>query len=497
MMVLLSVSGVAQSVVLTGNASSHAGMEIAVFETQDYISGMRTLVNFTRIEDDGTFRMEFDREEKGLLTVQVANLQGRLYAEPGETYSFVFPPSSDAKILAFDYIPVSLEMLTDGQGARNKALGAFDVSYGNFLDKHENELHMLRSSGSTSYSNSKGKPSTEEETQPVDAVDSQELIRAVNNYRATVKQDFKTALQNEFFRAYTDFAFARLLYACGEKREQIYRDFLVDAPVHVDNPMYATFIEEFYHDFFRATDNDTKKAITKAVNARRSYAELDSVSQGDITLGEDGLRQYVLTNALKEAFYIQGFSRDGVFSVLQQQSETAEQYPVGAEIATNVTKTIKKGLRGYEVPDFEILDHLDDRHKLSDFRGKYVYIGFFTSGCESCDKELMLMNKIKTKNPFLEVISINMDYSHIAFKTYVHTTAAEYDWKFLYGPSDRMIRDYLPLRTVPEYFLIDPEGKLMYNYTRKPSEGISQVLEGIRKKASGDKKPSTEPPRRH
>jgi hypothetical protein len=58
----------------------------------------------------------------------------------------------------------------------------------------------------------------------------------------------------------------------------------------------------------------------------------------------------------------------------------------------------------------------------------------------------------------------------------------DFEWEFLYGPSEVRLRDIFNLSTVPEYALIDPEGKLVWDYTPAPSEGAALKLEQIAKK---------------
>ena len=63
---------------------------------------------------------------------------------------------------------------------------------------------------------------------------------------------------------------------------------------------------------------------------------------------------------------------------------------------------------GKLAPDFEISDFDGSRHRLSDFRGKTVYVTFWASWCGPCKRELPDIEKLQARHPDdVVVIAVN------------------------------------------------------------------------------------------
>jgi thiol-disulfide isomerase/thioredoxin len=63
---------------------------------------------------------------------------------------------------------------------------------------------------------------------------------------------------------------------------------------------------------------------------------------------------------------------------------------------------------GELAPDFEISDFDDDRYRLSDYRGKVVYINFWATWCVPCQKEMPDIDKLEEESDGeVVVISVN------------------------------------------------------------------------------------------
>ena len=146
---------------------------------------------------------------------------------------------------------------------------------------------------------------------------------------------------------------------------------------------------------------------------------------------------------------------------------------------------------GATAPSFSLPDQTGKIHKLSDYKGKYVLLYFYskddTPGCttEACT---IRDNWSKFKKSKLKVLGISVDSvkSHDKFiKKYdlPFTLLADEEKKVVnvygvWGPKTFMGRLYQG--TARSSFLIDPKGKIAKIYEKvKPDEHAEEVLKDL------------------
>ncbi len=121
---------------------------------------------------------------------------------------------------------------------------------------------------------------------------------------------------------------------------------------------------------------------------------------------------------------------------------------------------------GTEAPDFELTDKDGNPVRLSDYRGKVVFIDFWASWCNICVKAIPEVKQIynKYKNKDFEMIGVSVDYKQEEWKQAI--TAYGMDWIHVYdekAPSDKNVAS-LKYRVsgIPTVAIIDKEGKIRY-----------------------------------
>lgn len=133
---------------------------------------------------------------------------------------------------------------------------------------------------------------------------------------------------------------------------------------------------------------------------------------------------------------------------------------------------------GQPAPDFDITTPDGRQMKLSDFRGKVVYLGFWATWCRQCVGEMISENKTKDilKNKPVEFVYVSLDKDtassmRIARKYKINGTFhfAEGGWLAreagLYG-----------VQGMPAYFLIDKEGKIAVQNPPTPMQSTELVV---------------------
>jgi thiol-disulfide isomerase/thioredoxin len=136
------------------------------------------------------------------------------------------------------------------------------------------------------------------------------------------------------------------------------------------------------------------------------------------------------------------------------------------------------------VPDFKFLDTSFHQYNLSKFNNKkYVLLCFWASWCGPCIKNIPLLKEINAKYPAdqLAMVSVSIDTDTAKWVKAVK----EYQMPWLqtcdveqYAPGQKM-QKLFDVTSVPQYFLIDKTGKLIYQNLKVAETDNYAVLKNM------------------
>lgn len=110
--------------------------------------------------------------------------------------------------------------------------------------------------------------------------------------------------------------------------------------------------------------------------------------------------------------------------------------------------------------DIELKDTLGNVHHLQELRGKYILLDFWFSGCGPCIESFPEMREISEQMAdSLEVISISQDSEKEWRRASARHGITWYNWNDLQRENGIFAR--FRIRTIPHYFLISSEGKII------------------------------------
>src|SRR5690606_13575941 len=143
-------------------------------------------------------------------------------------------------------------------------------------------------------------------------------------------------------------------------------------------------------------------------------------------------------------------------------------------------------LNGTLSPGFEYENHKGGKTKLSDFKGKYVYIDNWATWCGPCRAEIPHLKKVEEKfhAKNIEFVSISVDVKkdYEKWKKFVAEKnlggvqlIADKDWK-----SDFILA--YNINSIPRFLLIGPDGTIIDSNARRPSDpALAAQLETLLK----------------
>ncbi len=142
-------------------------------------------------------------------------------------------------------------------------------------------------------------------------------------------------------------------------------------------------------------------------------------------------------------------------------------------------------LAAKDAPDFE-LDGLKSKVKLSEYKGKVVYLDFWASWCEPCRKSFPWMNQLQAryKAQGLRVLAINLDANRADADHFISQMKPRFDIAF--DPPGAVAGRY-DLQGMPSAFLIDRNGQLHSVHLGFRSKDIKSLEHDIETLLQNDK----------
>ena len=439
-----------QPVVVSGTAPSYSGMHLVFLRTTDWITGTEETAGTCEVNEQGEFRIEIPVRETEQLYVYLGIYRGFFYAEPGKSYQLVLPERRDKTpedLLNpyFEPVETHLGLSNFSEHDLNMLIMMFDDAYIPYYDKHVNSLYLKS--------------------------DNKKLEEDIQH----IEKPFRD-FPGEFFCQYRHYRYGALKLLANQQRVQSLSDeYFNDQPVLYANPAYAGLFNQVYDKyfvFFGRTPEGSQ--IYKDINQSGSYHDLSVTLSKSGNFSNDTLKELITLKQIHDEFYRSQFARSGLIRILDSLIlETRIENH--REIGQHIRKKITRLQPGYEPPQFELFDTNGNLVKLSDFLGSYVYLNFCTCQSYTCLNEFNLLSELYQRHKDrLIILTIATDPMEEVLRQFL--VKNRYDWKFLhYDNQPSVIRDY-DIRAFPTYFLIGPDGKLIYSPAVSPAENFEQKL---------------------
>ena len=119
--------------------------------------------------------------------------------------------------------------------------------------------------------------------------------------------------------------------------------------------------------------------------------------------------------------------------------------------------------RGSIAPDFAVTDIDGKNLQLSNFKGKYVLLDFWSTGCGPCIKDTPRLKALSEKfdRDNFEIIGISADTRRDKVKNYVEKSHIEWPQILDTIDNNNKVSKMYNIGGYPHYVLIDPQGKVM------------------------------------
>ena len=136
-------------------------------------------------------------------------------------------------------------------------------------------------------------------------------------------------------------------------------------------------------------------------------------------------------------------------------------------------------LCGADAPDFMAIDKAGAPVRLLDYKGKYIYLNFFSTQSENSLKEMSKIMDLKKKfSDKVTFVSVCLDDSIKTYKAYLKANP-KFDWPILYQDKHSTAKQAYNIKTYSGFFLINLQKQLAQSPALMPSEGIEYKFKAL------------------
>ncbi len=277
--------------------------------------------------------------------------------------------------------------------------------------------------------------------------------------------------KNAYFLNYVRYNIALLEQAKKNRKNEnaklnTYLEYIKPYPVFTYNDQYMKFIKSFYSKDFEGYMPNVKASIYLAIDHASPTRLMKALGQ-DFFLQKTKLRELMMVNMLGNSYYKRGYDRNDVLTILDSVSRFATYKP-NAIASKNMLSYLTKIEKGYPAPQFTIVE-ANDTITIGKYNGKFLYINFFASWNENSVKEMKIINELKNKYAdYVDFLSLSTDKTKQEFDNYM-SQHPNYNWDIVFIGNDSDILQQYNVKTVPSYFLINPEGFIAMAPALSPS----------------------------
>lgn len=446
-----NISG--QNVSIKGSAKGAEGKTILLKYYADYFTLNEEFLSKSTIDSSGNFEIKCQVPSTVLAVIHIEYYAGEIYLEPNKSYqieikNLVFNEKLDKVNYYLNPFNCYIKVLSEDKKELNLLTQKLNIMYNTFVKEN---LYILK---------------------------TQAIYSRVDTFMMAVTDTFRDT-KNVFFDNYLHYRLGSLKLMTGYSDSyKLMIDYLYQKPILYDNIEYISFVAGYFENYFQNLNSQVLlKDLYIPVNTNKSYTEFIDVLGKDTLFINEKLRELIALNTLNIMYASGNFKKRNIIDILKYIA-SASKFETHRLIAGSMVSYFTRYDYGTPAKDFSLMSSENSPVNLGDFRGKYVYLSFYTSWCQSCKEEMEVMKNLRQNfNDDVVFISISADREFM--NMYYFKRENKYNWLFLHFGNDYDLLESYGIFAYPGFVLIDKTGKLLQCPARKPSENIELYLTNL------------------
>jgi len=434
---LISLQLIADETVIQGSIKGFDSKTIKVGVYSDYITNEKEWLN-EQVIINGNFKLSINLDEIKQVILRIEDKETSLFAEVGQVYNVSLTFDEEAnrgqsfnKFLNLSFpFPKATEL--------NQQIKSFNKAYQDFFE--QNYAKMMYKGA------------------------NKETEAFLTSWRKKAESKELAFLKN-----YIIYALANLEDIRGGSNVTLENTFVKGQPILYHHKEYMNFFAQFYQeDFDQLTIKSGSQKMMKALmfeeSLDRTLEELNILKNFESA----ELTELYLLYGVFEVYHKKVINQESSQKILQEITKKGQNQE-NKEIAGNILKALERYGKSMEAVNFTLLDANGKEHSLTDYKGKQVYLSFWSNTSIPSLRELKVMQKLHSEyGDKVHFVSINLDDDPSINKSVAQ--ANKYTWDFLHFGGDYELREAYQITTVPTYFLINEQGGISKAFAEGPIE---------------------------
>ena len=434
---LISLQLIADGTIIQGKIKGFDSKTIKIGIYSDYITNEKEWLNEQVIEN-GSFKLTINLKEINQVILKIEDKETSLFAEVGQVYNVTLTFDEEAnRGQAFNKF-LNLSFPFPKVTELNQQIKSFNKAYQDFFQ--QNYAKMMYKGA------------------------NKETEAFLTTWRKKAE-----SIELDFLKNYITYALANLEDIRGGNNVTLENTFIKGKPILYHHKEYMNFFTQFYQeDFDQLTLKGGSQKMMKMLIFEKSLDR--TLEELNLLKGFENaqLTELYLLHGLYEVYHKKVINQESSQKILQEiaaKSQTVEN----KEIATNILKALERYGKSMEAVNFTLMDTKGQEHSLKDYRGKQVYLSFWSNTSIPSLRELKVMQKLHVEyGDKVHFVSINLDDDKSINETVA--TNNNYKWDFLHFGGDYELREAYQITTVPTYFLINEQGVISKAFAEGPIE---------------------------
>jgi len=452
--IFLAAHSGAQNVKIKGKAHlSHKNKAVELYSFSDLITYTSTKEAADTVDKNGYFEMELKIDHTQAVIVRIDNLVGKLYIQPDYVFGITFPSRDTVNRVSPEADEtVNLGILSADTTELNTLIIDFNEQYEKFFGSVTTEFLVKK-----------------------------RIYQKTDSLKLISDKRYKN-IKNPYFKKYLEYTFANINSNASRGKNYLAENYITGKPVLHHQFEYMEFFNAYFKGYLNAySSKSSGENINHLINSVGRYSDLEAFMRNDPLLRNDTLRELVSLRNLWDYYYSPQFEKDQVVAIIEQFFETTK-IAVHKKIATNMLQIAYKLQPGVAAPVFKATDRNGKTVSLADYKGRYVYINFFSAKSIVSLKEMPKIAELNKKyGDKVSFISICTDDSIKTFKAYLKANP-KYNWQIVFNNSEQKgstAKDLYNVKGVPAFFFINQFGNLMQSPAQPASQGFEYKLRAL------------------